>query len=71
MYKLKKFIIFVRLCGLRKTKERKIMALADVIGKIFGSKAERDMKAVKPLLRPRGIGTELSHDVLNPARVPL
>ncbi len=26
------------------------MALADVIGKIFGSKAERDMKAVRPLL---------------------
>jgi hypothetical protein len=23
------------------------------------------------LLRPRRIGTELSHDVLNPARVPL
>ena len=26
------------------------MALADVIKKIFGSKADRDMKAVKPIL---------------------
>ena len=28
-------------------------------------------KAPSSILRPRRIGTELSHDVLNPARVPL